>query len=130
MINQAWFQVFGLILDFLGVSLIAAEWLLAQRQEAIQRGITETAARRAASMEFIESARISPDPTMQRHNEMMRASTRRATDAQQAQVRTRYGGMRVKTVAAGLVLVGLGFLFQLAAAWPGCCRAIGIIPFG
>ena len=129
MINQAWLQVFGLTLDFLGVALIAAEWLLAQRQESVQRGIEEAAARRAASMDFVESARISPDPTMQRHNDMMRQSTKRMTAQQQAQVRNRYGGMRVRAVAVGLVLVALGFIFQILAAWPGCCSAIGIFPF-
>ena len=99
MINQAWFQVAGLILDFLGVALIAAEWLLAQRQERIQRDIEDTAARSRAGFEFMESARATPNPQMQKHHEMAMQQSRRVAEAKQAQVRVRYGGMRVRAVA-------------------------------
>ena len=44
--NQAWLQVAGLIVDLIGVCLIAGEWLVAQRAE---KRLLEIEARRDSS---------------------------------------------------------------------------------
>ena len=68
--SQAWLQVFGLTLDFIGVCLIAWEWLTAQRQEAAQRAIEERYARSSEAQGQL--ARAQPNnPNMQRHFEMV-----------------------------------------------------------
>jgi hypothetical protein len=132
MIGQAWLQVGGLIVDFVGVALIATEWMLAQRQETSARAIEEAQARQAQAMAMMQRTRAAANPaaaaSFQPHYEMMTDQQRRMADMRLGDVRRRYGEMRHSKVYAGLALVAIGFVLQLLAAWPGCCAAIGITP--
>lgn len=127
--SQAWLQVFGLILEFFGVLLLAWEWFAAQRQDAAERALAARQAQSEASMEQMQRLRT-PDPTMQRHYEMSRDMQRRMTDTRVAETRASYGGLRTRAVAAALLFVVAGFALQLLGSWPGCCRAFGIMPLG
>lgn len=124
--SQAWLQVVGLVLDFMGFALIAMEWLLAQRAEAEQRAIVEQQARAAESRGHL--ARAAPDPAMQRHLEAVARMEQRRADLAVGATREHYARRRYGVIYAGMVLVLLGFVCQLLGAWPGCCRAIGIVP--
>ncbi|KAB2849814.1 MAG: hypothetical protein F9K44_06820 [Hyphomicrobiaceae bacterium] len=127
--SQAWLQVVGLLLDFLGVCLIGWEWLAAQRQEKALLAIEEARARSEEANQRM--ARVGPaNATMQRHFEAVNDLQRRMAQSRMAHSRSHYGGMRVLAVAVGMSFVAIGFLLQLLAAWPGCCRLLGIIPGG
>ncbi len=132
--SQPWMQVAGLAMDFLGVALIALEWLLAQRQERTARAIEEAEARQREGMVYMQRAQASMSPhataAVERHHEMMSDSQRRITQAKLGGVRRHYGGLRHSVVYAGMILVSLGFLTQIVAAWPGCCPQLGIVPVG
>ncbi len=125
--SQAWLQVFGLIIEFLGVLLISWEWFTAQRQEAAERELLKSQARTDESHAMMQ--RVQPaHPSMQRHLEMTRDMGRRMTEARVGEVRRHFGGMRSRTVAFALLFVVAGFALQLLGSWPGCCRALGIMP--
>lgn len=127
-LTQAWLQVIGLCLDFLGFALIAFEWLLAQRAEAAQRLILEQQARAAEGRDHL--ARVAGDPGMQRHLEAVQRMAQRRTDLAVGATRESYARRRYGVIYAGMALVAAGFACQMLAAWPGCCRAIGILPAG
>lgn len=126
--TQAWLQVIGLCLDFVGFALIAIEWLLAQRAEAAERALLKQQARAAESRGHL--ARHTSDPNMQRHFEMVARHEQRRTDQAVGETREIYTRRRYGVIYAGMTMVALGFLAQMLAAWPGCCRALGILPAG
>ena len=132
MFSQAWLQVGGLIADFLGVSLIALEWMLSQRQDNSARAVEEAQARQAQAMAMMQRTRAAANPaaaaSFQPHYEMMTDQQRRMSEMRIGEVRRHYGEMRHGAVYVGLVFVALGFVLQILAAWPGCCAALGITP--
>jgi hypothetical protein len=132
MISQAWLQVGGLIADFVGVALIALEWMLSQRQDSSARAIEEAQARQAQAMAMMQRTRAAGNPaaaaSFQPHYDMIADQQRRMAEMRVGDVRQRYGQMRHGAVYVGLTFVVLGFVLQLLAAWPGCCAAIGIAP--
>lgn len=127
--SQAWLQVIGLVVEFLGVLLLAWEWFTAQRQEHAERALVEDQSRREDGMAMMARAQAGNE-TMQRHFEMTRDVQRRMTASRAAETRRRYGGLRARAVALSLVMVTLGFALQLLGSWPDCCRLIGVVPLG
>jgi hypothetical protein len=124
--SQAWLQVIGLVLDFLGFALIGWEWMLAQRSEAALQAIEGRAARAADGRAHL--ARVATSPEMQRHLAAVAEMERRRTELAAGESRQTFGRLRMGVVYLGFAFVTLGFIGQLLAAWPGCCRVIGIIP--
>ena len=127
-VTQAWLQVAGLIVDFIGVSLIAIEWLIAQRGE---RRLLEIETRRSTSddgrQRMMRQSRNMP-PEMVRHLETVSEMERRMAMQRTEQSRSEVGRLRVKVIVVGLMFVLIGFALQLAGAWPGCCSWAGITP--
>lgn len=119
----------GIIVEFAGVLLLAWEWFAAQRQEASERAIEASHARQDESMARMQQLQPA-NPHMQRHFEMSRDVHKRMSDGRVADTRRRYSGMRSRAVAFALLFIVVGFALQLLGAWPGCCRAIGILPGG
>ena len=115
---QAWLNVIGLALDFLGVLLFSNEWWTALRAEQVE-----------AELELRKNM-FKPSPMMPRHDgpnqavfDWMREQQEgRQRAARAAQAR----GARWHYYLIALVLVAVGFLFQLLGSWPGCCSVIGI----
>jgi protein-S-isoprenylcysteine O-methyltransferase Ste14 len=128
-VSQQWVQVVGLTVEFVGVLLLAWEWFTAERQERAERALAEAQGRREESMAGLQRAQPQ-NPQMQRHFEMSRDMDRRMTAHRVDTTRRQYRGMRVRTVVAALVLVAAGFVLQMLGSWPGCCRAIGVLPLG
>lgn len=120
-------QVIGLIVEFIGVLVLAWEWFAAQRQDAAERAITGQHARTEASMLQLQRVQQS-NPAVERHFEMTRDAQRRMADLRVEETRRSYGGMRVRAVATAVVLFVAGFVAQLLGSWPGCCGLIGIVP--
>jgi hypothetical protein len=128
--QQAWVQVAGLCVDFVGVTLIALEWLLAQRQELRLLAIAQAQDVSGDMRERMrEGARRSGGPgaeQMERHFTVV-ARMEQQRDRQRVQATRRsYGGMRTGVVAIGMVLVLIGFVLQLLGTAPGCCAMLGI----
>jgi len=118
--QQAWLNVVGLTLDFLGVLLFSREWwtgLKAERTEA------ELEARKSM---------LTPSPMMPKPNIPQQAVfdwMRQRQEESQRQLRLATARTaRWRFYLTALVLVALGFLFQLAGSWPGCCAFVGITP--
>ena len=115
---QAWLNVIGLTLDFVGVLLLSYEWWIALRAERTE---TEIEARRAM---------FKPSPMMPHSNNPNQAVfdwMREQQEMRQHQARIAQArGARWQYYVTALVLIALGFLLQLAGSWPGCCSVIGI----
>lgn len=127
--SQAWVQVIGLAVEYLGVLLLAWEWFAGRRQDMAERHVAEAQARRedaSASLQRVQAG----NPQMQRHFEMTRDVQRRMTARELEATRTSFGGLRAVAVALSLFLVSLGFALQMLGTWPGCCRVLGIVPLG
>ena len=127
--SQAWVQVIGLAVEYLGVLLLAWEWFAGRRQDVAERRLAEAQARReeaSASLQRVQA----DNPQMQRHLEMTREVQRRMTARELETTRASFGGLRARVVAMSLVLVSVGFVLQMLGTWPGCCRALGISPLG
>ena len=127
--SQAWLQVAGLIVEYVGVLVLAWEWFTARRQDLEERDIAETQVRREESRAALQRAQ-GGNPQMQRHFDMTRDVERRMTATRVDEARRRYGGLRGWAVLASLALITAGFVLQLLGSVPGCCRAIGIIAGG
>lgn len=125
--TQQWLQVVGLVVEYLGVLLLAWEWFAARRQDQTEHAIAEQQARREEGRAALQRVQ-SGNPQMQRHHEMTRDIDRRMVAAQVDATRRRYGGLRARAVAVSLLVVTAGFALQLVGSIPGCCVAIGITP--
>ena len=119
---QAWLNVIGLTLDFFGVLLFSSEWWTGLKSE-----------RREAELELRRSI-FKPNPMMPRNegpNQAVFDWMREQQEARQRQLRAAEArSARWHYYLTALILVGLGFLFQLAGSWPGCCAELGIHPVG
>jgi hypothetical protein len=126
--SQAWLQVSGLVLDMVGVLLIAGEWLLAQRQDARAEAIDQSRHRSESQLERFRRMTPNADPRMLEHMERVDAMQRDRSRASLAETRREFGRRRLGTIYAGLVFVVTGFALQVLGAWPGCCLWLGILP--
>ena len=119
---QAWLNVIGLALDFLGVLLFSNEWWTALKAE-----------RTEAELEARKSM-VKPNPMMPKSNIPQQAVfdwMRERQEESQRQLRLATARTaRWRYYLTALLLVALGFLFQLAGSWPGCCGFAGIAPGG
>ncbi len=127
--SQQWLQVVGLVVEFVGVLLLAWEWFAARRQDLAEREIAELQARREEGRVVMQRMQAA-NPHMQRHHEMTRDVDRRMTAVRVEETRQHYGGLRGWAVMVSLALVTAGFVLQLLGSIPGCCSTIGVIPAG
>lgn len=118
--TQAWLNVIGLSLDFLGLLLFSNEWWTGLKAERIE---AELEARKT---------QFKPNPMMPQSNIPQQAVfdwMRERHEASQRQLRLANArAARWHFYLTALLLVALGFLFQLAGSWPGCCAFVGIQP--
>jgi hypothetical protein len=118
--HQAWLNVIGLTLDFLGVLLFCNEWWTGLRAERVE-----------AELEARKSM-LKPNPNMPRSNIPQQAVfdwMRERQEESQRQLRLATARTaRWRYYLTALVLVGLGYGLQLAGSWPGCCGFLGITP--
>jgi len=125
--SQQWLSVIGIALDASGFVILLVEWWLAffneERQLGFQRQLERERNLRAFAQENApEGLRKHLETTGKLMDE---SALRRAWDA--------HGGTLARRkiaflTAALLIITGAGL--QLAGNWPGCCRAIGVLPQG
>jgi hypothetical protein len=101
----------GLILDFVGVVLLAVEWWTALSAE-----------RHEADMEHRQEM-LRPHPMMPRPSGPHQQVFDHMRQQQQAFARRQRGstarGMRRSWFTLAMVLIGSGFLLQILGSWPG-----------
>lgn len=123
--DQNWLTVAGLGLDFLGFALLLREWWLAFHNEGRQLGLEENLQRqqgmRALSRTHRQPNEPNPFANLERMQDETAIRTARTVHRQAMAARRR-------VFLFATLLVGLGFLLQIAGAAPGCCGAIGIVP--
>jgi hypothetical protein len=114
--NQQWVTVLGLALDFAGFMMLLREWWLAFFNEERQIEMEEQFERARALRNLRPTAlgQRNPFETLERVQD--EAALRKARTAHRAAMAARKG-----TFIFATLLIVVGFLSQLAGAWPGCC---------
>jgi hypothetical protein len=114
--TQQWLTVAGLGLDFIGFMLLLREWWLAffneQRQIEMEEQFERVRALR--QLRAAQPGQRNPFETLERVQD--EAALRKARNVHRTAMAAREG-----TFLLASALIGLGFLLQIAGAWPGCC---------
>jgi hypothetical protein len=114
--TQQWLTVAGLGLDFIGFMLLLREWWLAffneQRQIEMEEQFERVRALR--QLRAAQPGQRNPFETLERVQD--EAALRKARNVHRTAMAARKG-----TFLLASALIGLGFLLQIAGAWPGCC---------
>jgi hypothetical protein len=114
--TQQWLSVLGLGLDFAGFMMLLREWWLAFFNEARQIEMEEQFERARALRNLRPTApgQRNPFETLERVQD--EAALRKARTTHRAAMAARKG-----TFVLATTLIVLGFVLQIAGAWPGCC---------
>lgn len=110
---QSWLTIGGLVFDFSGFALLLREWWLAFFNEGLQIEAEEQL-ERARNVRSLRPASASQgDPFATLHKLQDDQAIRRARLAHKAAM-----AARRTTFALAATLIVVGFLLQLAGAWP------------
>ena len=114
--TQQWLTVVGLGLDFTGFMLLLREWWLAFFNEERQIEMEEQFERVRAlrQLRAAQPGQRNPFETLERVQD--EAALRKARNVHRTAM-----AVRKRTFLLASTLIGLGFLLQIAGAWPGCC---------
>jgi hypothetical protein len=114
--TQPWITVLGLALDFAGFMMLLREWWLAFFNEERQIEMEEQfeRARALRNLRPTPPGQQNPFETLERVQD--EAALRKARTVHRAAMTARKG-----TFVLATAMIVLGFLLQLAGAWPGCC---------
>jgi hypothetical protein len=114
--TQQWLTVVGLVLDFTGFMMLLREWWLAffneERQIAMEEQLDRIRSMR--NLRHRAPGEQNPYETLDRHQD--ESAIRKARALHRAAMLARRG-----TFIFSMVLIVVGFLLQIAGAWPGCC---------
>jgi hypothetical protein len=114
--TQQWLTVLGLALDFAGFMMLLREWWLAFFNENRQMQLAEQLDHARAVRNIRPHTPGERNPFAQLERMQDEGAIRKARAEHYAALAARRG-----TFLAASLLVVLGFLLQLAGAWPGCC---------
>jgi hypothetical protein len=114
--TQQWLTVLGLGLDFLGFMLLLREWWLAFFNERRQMELEEQQER----IRTLRNLRPAPPGTRNPFETLERVQDEAALRRARGEARTAMAGRKAAFLFATLLIV-LGFVAQIAGAWPGCC---------
>ena len=120
--SQQWLSVIGTVLDFAGFMMLLREWWLAFFNEGRQMQLAEQLDRVRAMRNMRPRAAGERDPYESLDRFADEQAIRKARAEHYAALTARRSMFLLATA-----LIVLGFLLQLAGAWPGCC-APWIIP--
>jgi hypothetical protein len=114
--TQQLLTVAGLGLDFIGFMLLLREWWLAFFNEERQIEMEEQFERVRAlrQLRAAQPGQRNPFETLERVQD--EAALRKARNVHRAAM-----AVRKRTFLLASTLIGLGFVLQIAGAWPGCC---------
>jgi hypothetical protein len=114
--TQQWLTTIGLALDFAGFALLLREWWLAFFNEGRQLEMEEQLERMRAMRTMIprDPGQRNPYESLERVQDEQAIRKARSIHRQAMAARKRM-------FILSMLLIGLGFVLQLAGAWPGCC---------
>jgi hypothetical protein len=114
--TQQWLTTIGLALDFVGFALLLREWWLAFFNEGRQLEMEEQLERMRAMRTMIprDPGQRNPYESLERVQDEQAIRKARTIHRQAMAARKRM-------FVLSMLLIGLGFVLQLAGAWPGCC---------
>jgi hypothetical protein len=114
--TQQWLTTIGLALDFAGFALLLREWWLAFFNESRQLEMEEQLERMRAMRTMIprDPGQRNPYESLERVQDEQAIRKARTIHRQAMAARKRM-------FVLSMLLIGLGFVLQLAGAWPGCC---------
>jgi hypothetical protein len=114
--TQQWLTVVGLALDFAGFMMLLREWWLAFFNEERQIAMEEQLDRIRAMRNIRPRAPGEQNPyeRLEQHQDV--SAIRKARALHRAAMSARRG-----TFIFSMALIAVGFLLQIAGAWPGCC---------
>jgi hypothetical protein len=130
--DQQWLQVVGLIFDGLGFGLISLEWYRNYLEMRDRVGLVARNQQRAEKIRLqkqikdaIGSVGVAEVGAIYEDDHALAEMAEHAFEIDQVD---RFAKTHARLFYAGVVAFIFGMILQLAGAWPGCCRAIGIIP--
>lgn len=124
--QQGWFQVAGLTLDFLGVMLLAYEWLVGFRA---QRREEEAGLRGERELKHLAFAQQSMrDERMAAHYKVVSERARDRIAEEGRAIRHRGTQIRLPVFFTAMVMIATGFVLQALGSWPAGIPALGILP--
>ena len=117
LLTQQWLSVAGLGMDLVGFALLLREWWIAFFNEGHQIELEEQHER----MRALRNLRPAPVPGQQNpfaaiERMQDEQAVRKARSVHRSAMAARKG-----TFILATVLIILGYLLQIAGAWPGCC---------
>ena len=114
--TQQWLTTIGLAMDFAGFALLLREWWLAFFNEARQLEMEEQLERMRAMRTIIprDPGQRNPYESLERVQDEQAIRKARTIHRQAMSARKRM-------FVLAMALIVLGFILQLAGAWPGCC---------
>ena len=115
-LTQQWITVAGLGLDFVGFALLLREWWLAFFNEGRQIEMEEQLERMRAlrNLRPAQPGQQNPFASIERMQDEQ--AIRSARSVHRSAMSARKG-----TFIFATLLIVLGFVLQIAGAWPGCC---------
>ena len=130
--DQQWLQVVGVIFDGLGFGLISLEWYRNYLEMRDRVGLVARNQERAEKIRLqkhikdaIGSVGVAEVGAIYEDDHALAEMAEHAFEIDQVD---RFAKTHARLFYAGVVAFIVGMILQLAGAWPGCCRAIGIIP--
>jgi hypothetical protein len=124
--HQGWLQVAGLGLDFVGVMLLAFEWLAAYRAQLREEDAGQRGVRELKQLAFAQQA--VRDERLAAHMRMVEERARDRIRHEGVEIRRSGQQVRLPVFALAMVLIAAGFLLQILGSWPGGIAALGIAP--
>ena len=114
--TQQWLTTIGLALDFAGFALLLREWWLAFFNEARQLEMEEQLERMRAMRTIIPR-----DPGQRNPYESLERVQDEQAIRKARNIHRQAMSARKRMFILAMALIALGFVLQLAGAWPGCC---------
>ena len=114
--TQQWLTTIGLALDFAGFALLLREWWLAFFNEARQLEMEEQFERMRAMRTIIPR-----DPGQRNPYESLERVQDEQAIRKARNIHRQAMSARKRMFILAMALIALGFVLQLAGAWPGCC---------
>ncbi len=130
--DQQWLQVIGIVFDGVGFALIALEWFRGYME--MRKKVTLVARNQEQAEKFrlrkelkdaIGSVGVAEVGPLYEDDKALAEMAEHVFEMQQVDL---FAKNRAVPFFAGVAAFVVGMLLQLAGTWPGCCRAIGIIP--
>lgn len=115
--QQGWFQVLGIALDFVGVMLLAYEWIvnfIAQRREErlLSKGHKHIKDHAIAEASGVDGEQLA-------HYKYLALQAQEDLLKENNEIVKKDNKIRLPVFVTGMGLIAVGFLLQAIGSWPG-----------